>query len=180
MRTLLLSLAGFALLLGAGAQAQTREQTTTDGRPPIICAHGALVTGMLCEGSYCDDVTLRCGANVREVRSTYWTNFVHRPGGAGRATCGDRFSSSGVRGFMSGIACEGDWCDNVALQCTELELFEPDWTTCHFSGWFSEEERHGWQTWPSPFHFVVALTCRGAHCDEKRLQTCRLKRRAPE
>ena len=159
------------------AIASAQEQTTTDGRPPIICRHGALTTGLLCEGSFCDDVSMRCGPTVREVRATRWTPFVHRPGSVGVAGCASRFGLN--NGFMSGIACEGDWCDNVAIQCTELELFVPDFDTCRWGPWFSEEDEHGgWQTWPSPFHFPIALECHYKdHCDLKRVRTCRLIRR---
>lgn len=164
-------------MIAGHREARAREQTTSEGRPPIVCPLGALTIGLLCEGEFCDDVTMRCSDTIRDVRSLYWTQFVHRPDGAPRATCGDRFSSTGVRGFMSGIACAGEHCATVALQCTELEIFEPDWTTCSKSDWFSEEAQHAWQTWPSPADFVVALTCKGAYCDEKSVLTCRPKRR---
>ncbi|MBZ0218173.1 MAG: hypothetical protein K8F25_16575 [Fimbriimonadaceae bacterium] len=172
MKSIQVIIACFALFAISAAQAQ--EQTTTDGRPPIICRNGALVSGLLCEGSYCDDITMRCDRNIREVRRHFWTRFVHRPGTGGLALCATRFGPT--KGFMSGIACEGDWCDNIALQCTELELFEPDWDTCVTSDWFSEEE--GQQTWPSPFHFPVSVECEYSnHCDRKKVRSCRLKRR---
>ena len=177
MRGLLVLAAVLALGVTSAAKAQDREQTTTDGRAPVICPLGALTTGLLCEGSFCDDITMRCGRNVREVSDTFWTQWVHRKGSPGVAGCASRFGPR--KGFMSGIGCEGDYCDNVALQCSELTLFEPDFDDCVTSAWFSEEEKHGgWQTWPSPFHFVVSLECHYKdHCDLKRVKTCRLKRR---
>ena len=162
------------LLVVSDSTAQDREQTTTDGDPPVICAPGALVEAMLCEGSFCDDITIRCTASPREVRRTFWTRFVYHAGSGDTAVCGTPVA--GPRGFMSGIACEGDWCDNVAMQCTELELFEPDFDDCVRTDWFSEEE--GLQTWASPFHFPVSLRCwRRDHCDKKIINACRLKRR---
>ncbi|WP_299860673.1 hypothetical protein [uncultured Hoeflea sp.] len=168
MRLLIVLLCG---LFASIAFAQ--EQTTSDGRPPIICPHGALANGLLCSGSYCDDITMRCSPNVRDVRRIFWTPFVHRAPGSGVAICSTEFG--GTSGFVSGVACEGDWCDNVALQCTELDLFEPDFSSCFSSSWFSEEQ--DWQAPPTPFHFIVSMRCKDTHCDLKRMRSCRLKRR---
>ncbi|MEM7299577.1 MAG: hypothetical protein AAF468_00715 [Pseudomonadota bacterium] len=171
MRALFLSL---TLAIASVGFASAQEQTTSDGRPPIICNQGALTTGLLCEGDFCDDISMRCTSFSREVRRTYWTNFVKTRFGT-TAFCSMRGSEN--RGFMSGIACEGDWCDNVALQCTELQLFEPDFRRCVWSRSFSDED--DWQSWVSPFYYVVALDCSSdRHCDNKRVRMCRIKRRS--
>lgn len=167
------SLALLFLFLFMAPIAFAQEQTTSEEKPPFICPHGSLTTGLHCEGSYCDDISMRCDRNIREVRSIDWSHF------ASKLRIHIVYCSSGDiderQGFMSGVACQGDYCDKVAMQCTTLELFVPDHDQCVNTPWFSEEQ--DWQTWVSAFHFPVSLTCRGDHCDDKRLRTCRIKRR---
>lgn len=158
------------VLTFACAPAWGQSMTTTDGGPPIICPQGFMTASLNCTGSYCDNITMTCSRNLREVTGLFWTRFVERDG-ANTATCG---AAGGPDGFMSGIACSGDYCDDIALQCTRLTLFRPDFTDC---GTVEFSEEQGVQRWPSVFHFPVSIRCSGTHCDNKRLTACRLIRR---
>lgn len=70
---------------------------------------------------------------------------------------------------MTGLDCDGGWCDNISLACTQV--FGRSVGTCYWSGYYSEES--------GPFqapggYYLCGMQCRGSRCDDMRYYYCRL------
>ncbi len=131
----------------------------SDETTPSGCGTGALVTGTQCSGSYCDNRQIECHAIPnRTLAGRIWSGWIS---GSSWYTCpGDR--------FISAMACRGDNCDDIAVECTST-YYVPPVHTCTWSGWFSEED--------APFYAPVGtalrgVQCSGTHCDDTRYYYC--------
>lgn len=155
--------------LGVAQQALVEEgwtRYTTDGSPPIECSGNGLMNGFGSVGKYSDDIHIRCSAspNPRMVRGeSTWSKYFSEEG----------FNSQFCRPgwFITGIACTGDYCDNISIRCTHM-VSEPYASPpqCHWTGAFSEEQGpmndfgQGW--------YARAARCTGKYCDSIEFDVC--------
>ena len=134
---------------------------TTDGADSIHCTadSGDMVDGVECEGSFCDNIRLRCRETGFSRQSFAW---------------GDWFSEEGLNGwlcggFMSGIDCDDDFCDNIRMKCENLQAAKQQ--CCYETeGTFSDEQ--GLFEAPEDF-FITGIYCHGDFCDKKRYRLCK-------
>jgi hypothetical protein len=78
-------------------------------------------------------------------------------------------SESCPSGFaLKGIKCSGRYCDNKALYCCPYLTEGDRRSRLSWSGWISEERPNNTATTRSGF--VAGLQCKGAYCDNVRLQ----------
>jgi hypothetical protein len=76
------------------------------------------VSGIACRGRYCDELRLNfmISAQGRNVGQCAWTDSFSEETSGGRSNVmqcpGDH--------FVSGIQCDGGWCDNLRLYCCRL------------------------------------------------------------
>ena len=167
-----------ALLIAASsAGAQSISEETSPG----TCGKN-LVAGITCNGSYCDNMTLICGSARNEIYDIRWTKHVSEEGEA-TAAChapkpferGDW--PAGEPAFITGLACKGRYCDNVALECVALKNAFPEslgGPSCRWTDWVSEET----PTLRFPAGFgAIRMQCRGGYCDDKRFFVCPVRPR---
>ncbi len=121
-----------------------------------ICPPGKVAVGVDCRGDFCDDVRLRCdffpGLLPEHPDNWDWTAWIGRD--RRREWCPDG-------SWLTGVKCEGDYCDNVSIRCSRSTVGQ--WSAPS-GGFYSEET--------GPFlapdgTFVTGIYCRGQHCDEK-------------
>ncbi len=77
---------------------------------------------------------------------------------------------------MTGIACSGDYCDNIQMECAELRDAVPDNADCRFVD-ISEEVSPSNHLIMLGDQAIVSIQCSGTHCDNKRIKYCRLTAR---
>lgn len=77
------------------------------------------VSGMACRGRYCDEVRLNfmLSAQARNAGQCMWTERFSEETGGGRSNA---MQCPGEH-FVSGVECDGPWCDNLRLYCCRLE-----------------------------------------------------------
>ena len=68
---------------------------------------------------------------------------------------------------MTGIACSGSYCDNVAIQCTNIQYTTKG--ACQWTPFFSEET--GYQYLPAGY-YAAGLRCNGGYCDNMSVLAC--------
>ena len=173
---LLAAFAALTLLCGPVSAQSISEET-----PPISCGH-LLVRGVTCTGRYCDNMKPICGAQRHEIYNIRWSKFVSEEGDA-TANCnvsnpyerGDY--PAGEPAFIAGFACNGDYCDNVALECVALKDAFPaslGGNQCRWTAWASEE------TPTVDFgagYGAIRMQCGGRYCDNIRFLVCPVKQR---
>mmetsp|Transcript_16309 Transcript_16309/g.29828 ORF Transcript_16309/g.29828 Transcript_16309/m.29828 type:complete len:336 (-) Transcript_16309:827-1834(-) len=106
--------------LGSGEVLDTSSITLTSEfseGSSRACPAGQLVTGIRCSGRYCDNKQLECAAlrkdyQVDTARVAYSATFSEETG-VGQCT----FAT-----YMSGLECSGEYCDNLRMTCTLLQM----------------------------------------------------------
>lgn len=177
MRAFLLTL-GLIFLFSVSGFAQV---TISDETPPTTCGN-KLITGLKCAGGFCDNLTPVCGKVVRNIYDIRWTQFVSDEGGA-VASCnvsnpyerGDY--PNGEPAFITGLSCNGRYCDNIALECVALRDAFPEslgGAKCRWTDWISEESPT--LNFPKDFG-AISMACRGKYCDDVRFFVCPIKAR---
>lgn len=165
------------LALGvAGTVLAISEET-----PPATCGN-RLVTGITCGGSYCDNLTPSCGRTLHEIYDIRWTDFVSEEGdGVASCNVSNPFERgdwpAGEPAFITGFACNGSNCDNLALECVALRDAFPEslgGPSCRWTDWVSEETPS--LTFPDGFG-AIRMECDGRYCDNKRFFVCPVRAR---
>lgn len=177
MRKVYLLTCTLVLSLGiAGSALAISEETA-----PATCGN-RLVAGVTCDGRYCDNLTPICGGAIHEIYDIRWTRLVSEEGD-GVAAChvsnpferGD--FAGGEPAFITGFACNGDYCDNLALECVALRDAFPEslgGRSCRWTDWVSEETPS--LRFPSGFG-AIRMECDGRYCDNKRFFVCPVRAR---
>lgn len=133
---------------------------TSEEYPPLTCGSGQVARGFQCNGSYCDNIRMDCAAGVAGTTygSKYWTGYFSEESTS--------YRYCGRGGWVSGIACNGSYCDNISLQCTNTNRGHYN---CTWSGWFSEED----PAFVAPTgQYIKGVQCGGSYCDNKRYYYC--------
>jgi hypothetical protein len=132
-----------------------------------ICASGFAMQGLTCYGEYCDNMVLTCCPYLPNSDGNAYTEWSYW---ISEENPNNFYSSSG---FVNGIECNHDFCDNVRLsilhspnlpnlgQCQQLPaVSEESWKQ-------SQQCQNGW--------FVAGMTCMGEYCDDVSITCCRAK-----
>jgi hypothetical protein len=168
------------------------------GGPASICtAWDEAAVGVGCSGRYCDNVRLLCETlpfNITlDPATDYWTNYFseeHDDLAQWQSSGWYPWSDENYRichrtttaGLVSGITCQGSYCDNVAIECTKPvkyvgdTRYAVDVTNCSWTPWQSEEQGSrdfGWN------RYITGVECQGSYCDNKRFYVCSLIDPAP-
>ncbi|MCR9165840.1 MAG: hypothetical protein ACE37F_32145 [Nannocystaceae bacterium] len=146
------------------------------------------VNGFDCQGSYCDNVWIRCEPMPfgMSMASYSWSDFYsEEDSGFGQSASHGWYGSDlsysevchwrGAPSIMTGIRCNGGHCDNISIECGRptmnvggtAESIELD--NCFWTGPRSEEQ--------PPLHlgvreFISGITCYGSNCDDKTFYVC--------
>jgi len=147
--------------------------------PPTTCG-ARLMAGIKCSGRYCDNIKLKCGSEFREVWDWQWTKHVSEEhGGEVKCNVPNPFTKvdwpQGEPAFITGMSCNGSYCDNVSLECTALRDYFPSYSDCGWSQSVSEENG-GTLNFPAG-RFAIAMQCRGSNCDNKKFLLCPIRPR---
>ena len=146
------------------------------------------VNGFDCDGSYCDNVSIRCGTLPYGITMSHWNwkdFFSEEDNGIGQTSSGGWYQSdrsysevcnwAGAPSIMTGIRCRGRYCDDISIECgipmldvggvqETIELENCSWT-----GPRSEEQ--------SPLQlsnqqFISGIACYDSYCDNKTFYVC--------
>jgi hypothetical protein len=158
-----------------GGEAEETETTlsplwtgyTSEELPPISCTGTQLVRGIDCDGSYCDNVRIDCVSSGRTLGDVDATDFFSEEG----AAFGNNQRTCAADQWMTGISCQGNYCDRISLECMEIVgsiANDCQWTT---PTRYSEED--------PPFsagagRFVRGVRCFNSNCDRKEYFHCQL------
>jgi hypothetical protein len=157
-------LAASLLMSVSGSALAVWSSSTSEEKPPLTASNHNLINRFYCSGSYCDNIWINTVGTYRNFGSNYWTSFFSEEGastGANQRIC----SGSG---FMTGIACNGGYCDNVSIQCTTLDSTTRG--SCYWTPYFSEEAAYS--DLLASGYYAAGLTCRGSNCDDKSIYAC--------
>jgi hypothetical protein len=154
----------------------------SEENPPLNCPDNRLVTGIHCEGAYCDNIRLRCsGSPLSSVGSfntgfREWTTFISEETPYG--TCAMKETqnyypgSNLFYGVITGLSCKGKYCDDISLECSAIMNNGPNFSYCYWHGPVSEEDG-GSLLFPDNY-YAIALYCQGKYCDDKWFYVCPL------
>jgi hypothetical protein len=144
---------------------------TSEEYPPITVRHGSLIGGFRCYGRYCDNVGIGSeriyfpAEQLWRIGDNYWTSYFSEEDDPWH------YRECANEHWMTGISCNGRYCDNIALQCTEIAFSRR--SACEWGPKFSEEEH--WFIIP-PNRYAVGIACFGSNCDNKSVKHCVLER----
>lgn len=139
---------------------------TTDGLPPVSCDVGYAISGFQCSGGHCDNMRIYCSLMNSGSSSVGWTSYFSEENSP---------SSSGdcgwfVQKWMTGLACKGDECDDMSVQCTMFPYLSAG-HTCITTNYFSEE---GGGTMMLPAgYFAKEMWANGSRSDKLRVYACK-------
>jgi hypothetical protein len=135
---------------------------TSEEFQPVKCVSGRLVSGVACQGRYCDNISIHCDLASGTYYASSWTPYFSEEA-PNRYFCGSS-------GWMTGIGCRGSYCDNITFECTEV--LGRTVGACYWSGYYSEEQ----SAFMAPAgHFIRGIECTGSNCDNKRYYYCQLR-----
>lgn len=144
---------------------------TSEEYPPITVRNSFLIGGFRCSGSYCDNIGIGAehiyfpDEQLWRIGDNYWTPYFSEEDSPWHfRECADHH-------WMTGISCNGSYCDNISLQCTEI--FFSRRSACEWGPKFSEEDH--WFILPQG-HFAVGIACFGSNCDNKSVKHCLLEK----
>ncbi len=137
---------------------------TSEEYQPLTASNPQTITAFQCTGSYCDNIRLNyfyyTKPNIRYGASV-WSRYFSEEGD-------NWLICNGTDSFMTGLSCNGSYCDNVSIQCTRVLGVAK--TNCIWTGYFSEE--NGGYLYLPPGYFAAGLQCSGSYCDNKRVYAC--------
>jgi len=161
------------LFATAVATGQGEPITVTDeaGTPGICRSHFA-VTGVRCRGAFCDDVAIFCSRFAPEKTSAGDVNALSTDDrGAWSAWFseeeGQPRPGSSQTGLVSGIQCQGSYCDSMKLRWHSPTVRASG--PCYNTPAVSDEDR---AAHCRAGYFVRNMTCTGRFCDNISLQCC--------
>jgi hypothetical protein len=167
-----------------------------EGSPQTYCANwNEAAVGFSCTGNYCDNVRLLCetlpfGATLNPA-DDYWTSwFSEEDSGFESVTSAGWYAHSGDNyrvcnpanlnpGFVSGIQCSGNNCDNVKIECTRAVKWNGSTNVymnvhnCSWSQTYSEESTgNSGAVDFGANRIITGVKCEGSKCDNMRFYVC--------
>jgi hypothetical protein len=140
---------------------------TSDEYPPITVDTGYLIGGFRCMGDYCDNIGIGYrwlgdrsrGTPAPDFGDTYWTPYFSEEPPNNARECP-------VGYWMTGISCQGSYCDNISIQCTRVFVAGG---ACEWGPKFSEEEMYF--VLPGS-RYARGIACFGSYCDNLSVKYC--------
>ena len=123
------------------------------------------IIGVECRGDYCDDKRLLTRETPCKLKWRWKTGYISEEVGIERGVRRRNIAYCGDNALAVGIACKGDYCDEMAVHCAnyyDCDIGGPIYSTSYFS-----EEQH-YRKCPAGT-VVVGFKCRGDYCDDLRL-----------
>jgi hypothetical protein len=163
--------------------AEVGAEFISEETPPTSCGN-KLVVGVNCRGNWCDEIEPICGGGPpHAIYDVRWTRFVSEEDpNEVRCAVSNPWEPGdwpgGAPAFITGFACNGSNCDNVALECVALSDAFPrslGGSDCGWTDWVSEENG-GTLRFPDG-NAAIAMQCRGGRCDDKRFLVCPIQSR---
>lgn len=100
---------------------------------------------------------------------TFWTNWFESGSRISGACTDPALGTSPPRdAFVSGIACRGDNCDDIALHCTAAYGGTIDRANCTDISLSDEDQMHSLPEGTA----IAMIECSGTHCDNKQITIC--------
>lgn len=147
------------------------------------------VDGVRCQGSYCDDVSIRCNDLPfgMTTQGHNWEAQITNPdaiviaGPAGDYIVSDENGHvCGLgNGILTGLHCSGSHCEDLFLECAtpvieyEGSMVAADFVNCDWSTTYSEEDP--WFAYgASANRWITGIQCYNSHCDDKSYRVCQL------
>ncbi|MCH9682493.1 MAG: hypothetical protein K0V04_13740 [Deltaproteobacteria bacterium] len=158
--------------------------------PQEFCSPtGQAVDGVRCQGSYCDDVGIRCndlpfgmtteGHNWEALITDggYNPDFIIH---SDHIVSDDNGHVCGLgTGILTGLHCSGSYCDDVTLECATPVLnyngtnVPGELVSCFWSDVYSEEDP--WFAYGATANrWITGIKCYGSYCDAKSYRVCQL------
>jgi hypothetical protein len=145
------------------ATADYWTRMVSEETPPVSSAPGHLMSAFFCIGAYCDNIRIKNKRNGSTHGTSNWTSWFSEEGRSQR-------KCTGKHRYVTGVACRGKFCDNLALKCTNVPNKRK--TNCYWTPWFSEERG---QMALRKGYFAAGMSCKGSYCDSKRIYACNAK-----
>jgi len=133
---------------------------TSEEYPPVSCPSGYVSDAMQATGSNSDNVGLHCGYIGRSAYGQAWSVYFSEEG--------VNWNACGTNRVMVGIACSGNYCDNVSIECASFSNVTRG-SNCYWTAWFSEEQQYDYLM---SGYAAVGLQCRGNNCDDMSIYAC--------
>lgn len=163
----MLAAASLASMLAApplSAVVSSWSPLTSEEYPPLTASNGRLISAMYCGGGYCDNVYLGYENVGVSYGSNSWTSYFSEEGSPNQ-----NYRTCQGNSYMTGISCQGGYCDNISLQCTTITNRSRS-TDCYWTAYFSEEAGYNYLR---NGYYAVGVRCRGSYCDDKSIYACR-------
>ncbi len=71
--------------------------------------------------------------------------------------------------WVTGLLCEGKYCDNESLECTKVLNTHAKSSTCYYSKQFDE---HDGSVRGKPGYWIRSVTCSGSYCGNITVEYC--------
>ena len=143
---------------------------TSEEYEPAMCSSGYAVKGMRCEHDYCDNVYLFCCSYMPDRGPD--PMFSPVPAAPiSEEPSNNRFEAPG---FLVGLGCEHDYCDNVTAYWLNSPNL-PNLGQCGFRPYFSEEGANSDanESICEAGFFAAGLGCEHDYCDKMTLMCCK-------
>ena len=172
----------------ASAQATWSSWFSEENYYGQSCSAGRAVDGVRCDGSYCDNVSIRCNDLPDFIYDQYVVGggfiseeyYINQERSEPNGWYGWKDSVSHVcnwdgeyPGVITGMRCAGRYCDSIAVDCAAMVVAgEPaEMLNCSWSGWYSEEDP--WFAYGTTANrWISGVMCHGRYCDDKSYYVC--------
>ena len=125
----------------------------------MSCPQDMAISGIWCEGSYCDNKFLQCSPFGLSVQAQAPTKRISEEAPNSEFRVDRRDTPS----ILTGIKCTGDYCDKIVGKVGYSHNRRVVTKTTGWTPFTSEEQHYG----GCPKNeFVTGIKCKGSYCDE--------------
>jgi hypothetical protein len=153
--------AGLLLLAPLQGFADFWTGYTSEEYPPVRCHQGGIMSGVACDGRYCDNMALLCSQTYYPYALRFWGPFISEEA-PHSYVCPSN-------GFITALDCNGRYCDNLAVECTAL--VNRGRKACYWTAAISEEGAE--LIFPAGY-YAAGLKCTGSYCDNVAFYVCQV------
>ncbi len=135
--------------------------------PPAACDAGSFVSGITCQGRYCDNIQIFCARFPgADLGRTEWRPWISEEKGTRNCSANH---------YVAGLACRGKYCDNLSLYCVELKNYRT--FACAETRSISEEKGGSLSFLEGvdkagQRRLAKGIRCSGKYCDNKKFTVC--------
>ncbi len=146
-------------------------RVSEEGTGRVDCPAGYVVKGIKCSGEYCDNKVLYCCKYMKGIdnqANTWPSQWISEESGRRTDYAGSQYTRTD--GFVVGIECHGQYCDNVRMWYVTTPNLTNTGRDCRFLPDISEEGPN--EARCPDGYFVAGMSCRGGYCDNIGLYCC--------